>query len=425
MFEVLSVRASLNKLKAALDKEEYVYFSRFGDGEINIMGNEGVSGHHHYSEALSNELRLAINIEHPNYLIAASLGYEFEKGMGPGMFIEGSMEGDTLDKMRRIVSDCTNQKEFLNPILFHYLAAFDRPVLQEFIDHYIVPKKKMYVGSNRKSQMERVYGKIDYYMQTSDYDAYNSIDEIWNFVKENISKVDLFLPALGAATKTIAKRLWDMGATVNVIDIGSFHDAMDGLQTRGWIMRSELKPEDFKTQIEQTIFDNIDVHIPYKLGGNLGECYNDIMSDADDWVLFVDHDILLLRPQWYQCCIDAINQVGYKAGWISAVTNRIWCTDQLRAPAVDHDNIMEHIKFSNLLWNKHKGIIRKPTSGKPFSGFFILTHKEAWKKVGGFTDGFLGVDNDYYNKLLVHGYNTYIMPGVYSYHIYRNKGAFE
>ena len=425
MFEVLSVRASLNKLKAALDESEFVYFSRFGDGEINIIGNEKASGHHNYSEALSNELQAAIKVNNPSYLIAASLGYKFEKGMGPGIFVEGSMESYKLEKLQRIVSDHTDQKEFLNPILFHYLAAFDQPVLQDFIDNYIVPKRKMYVGSNRKSQMERVYGKIDYYMQTSDFNAYDDIEDIWKFVKANIGKVDLFLPALGAATKAVTKRLWDIGARIHCIDIGSFHDAMDGLETRGWIRRTNLKAEDFKTQVEQTSIDNIDVHVPYKLGGNLGECYNDIMSQSKDWVLFLDHDILLLRPEWYQCCIDAINQTGHKAGWISAVTNRIWCTDQKRAGAVDHDDIMEHIKFSNSLWRKYKGVLRKPTSGRPFSGFFLLTHKEAWEKTGGFMDGFLGVDNDYYNKLLKCGYDTYIMPGVYSYHIYHNKEAFE
>lgn len=164
----------------------------------------------------------------------------------------------------------------------------------------------------------------------------------------------------------------------------------------------------------------IDVVIPYH-PGNLGQSYNVTMKRAEGWVLFLDHDILMLRPEWYQMCLDAINQVGEKAGWISGVTNRIVCPDQHRPLVVDNDDIEKHAEFSNTLFDAHGSELIKPTTDVPFSGFFILTHKKAWQDAGGFCDGFLGVDNDYYKKLIDKGYETYIMPGLYMYHIYKKK----
>jgi len=166
---------------------------------------------------------------------------------------------------------------------------------------------------------------------------------------------------------------------------------------------------------------DIEVVIPYSLDGNLGAEYNRIMENIKDWVLFLDHDILILNKHWYRACVDAINRHGHKAGWISCMTNRIYCPDQKCGVDVNNDNICFHIDVANGLWSKHNNKTYPPNSGVPFSGFFILTHKKAWEDAGGFTDGFLGVDNDYYNKITGKGYETYIMPGIYSYHIYNKK----
>lgn len=163
--------------------------------------------------------------------------------------------------------------------------------------------------------------------------------------------------------------------------------------------------------------------IPYKTG-NLGAAYNEAMEKTDGWVLFIDHDILILRPEWYELCQKAIERYP-DAGWISGVTNRIWCTGQKKAPEKNHDDILGHIKHSNDLYTRYSDQVIEYTGNRPMSGFFILTNKGAWQDVGGFKDGALGIDNDYYLKLISKSYKAYIIPGLYCYHIYDRKKYFD
>ena len=157
---------------------------------------------------------------------------------------------------------------------------------------------------------------------------------------------------------------------------------------------------------------------------NLGEAYNRLMESVDDWVCFLDHDILQVNPMWYHMCLAAIKTIGHKAGWITGVTNRIACPYQLCTDAPKDDDIMAHMAYAKQRYQKYQAnadLVDSKNIALPFSGFMILTHKKAWQDSGGFDDGFLGVDNYYHNKILAAGYNSYIMPGLYMYHIYGNK----
>lgn len=170
---------------------------------------------------------------------------------------------------------------------------------------------------------------------------------------------------------------------------------------------------------------DLDVRTPYIKGKQLGAAYNLAMESVSDWVLFTDHDIILLGPNYADTILHAIRTLGHNAGWITCMTNRIACPHQLSKGAPGSDNIMEHMEHAGRLWAKHGKTLKLIDSERArnflFSGFFILTHKEAWEKVGGFKDGFLGVDNDYHKKLIEAGYSSYVMPGVYCYHIYHQK----
>ena len=168
---------------------------------------------------------------------------------------------------------------------------------------------------------------------------------------------------------------------------------------------------------------DFDIIIPYR-EKNLGAAYNEAMAKVDNWALFLDHDILLLRPEWYGICQQAIEKYP-DAGWISGVTNRIWCNGQRKAPEKNHDDVIGHIKHSNELYAHYGNQVVEYNGSKPMSGFFILTNKKVWQDVGGFADGFLGVDNIYYNKLKEKGYKCYIIPGLYAYHIYDKKKYFD
>lgn len=168
----------------------------------------------------------------------------------------------------------------------------------------------------------------------------------------------------------------------------------------------------------------IQIIIPWGQTNNLGQHYNRLMKNVDDWVCFLDHDILMLNPNWYHMCLSAIERVGHSAGWITGKTNAIACPTQLDVGAPKNSNIENHMRHAKQLYDKHGNrleLIDPATITLQFSGFMILTHKEAWEKAGGFDQGFLGVDNYYYNKIVRLGYATYVMPGLYMYHLYGTK----
>ena len=419
-FKVHNTTTSLKHLKRAMKSSDRVFYTRFGDGEICLMGDDKHADMKaRWSEGLRDELRESINIKDPNYLKAVSLDYECEKGMEPGIFAPFGNKDELIGRLNEVLK--TGEKSFYQPVLFHYLACFKPQKLKNFISEFIRPKKKLFIGNCKKENMEKLFGPIDYYVEVPAQKSFDSIDEWWPKVLDCIDRVEVVLPCAGAPSNVVNARLWKMGVKVHSIDIGSVVDAMDGQVTRTWL---RLKGQEIRNFFDDTL--KIDIVVPYR-PGNLGAAYNEAMAKADDWVLFLDHDFMLLNPKWYDICLDAIRQVGHKAGWISAVTNRIYCpTQRVNLKNRDDNNIENHISISNDLWTQYGGAPRKATDSKiPFSGFFILTHKEAWLKTGGFGDGFLGVDNDYYNKLMLAGYDSYILPGLYGYHIYKAKSLYK
>ena len=177
------------------------------------------------------------------------------------------------------------------------------------------------------------------------------------------------------------------------------------------------------------------IMVPY-YPGNIGIAYNQAMKHVDDWVLFLDHDIMILTPDWYEQCRIAIDLLGHEAGWITCMTNSIWCDDQLDIKAPNSNNIAVHLQHARTTAKKFPQIISpgsaKKFLGNIFSGFFILTHKEAWEKAGGFIEEHrvvthgginfecnkhLGVDNDYFFRLTEAGYKNYIIQNIYAFHL--------
>jgi glycosyltransferase involved in cell wall biosynthesis len=179
---------------------------------------------------------------------------------------------------------------------------------------------------------------------------------------------------------------------------------------------------------------DLDVIIPWGLDGNLGEAYNRAMRNCvKDWVCFLDHDILQLNPNWYRMTCDAIRRVGYKAGWITGTTNAIACTNQLQKDAPKDHDIASHMAFAKKIHNENGDKLiqvdpddtTKQNCLQLFSGFMIVTHKKAWEKVGGFGQGFLGVDNKYCVDLKRSGFDLFVMSGLYMYHIYKEKARWS
>ena len=163
----------------------------------------------------------------------------------------------------------------------------------------------------------------------------------------------------------------------------------------------------------------IEVVIPYEPCKNAGIAYNRAMKRAHDWVLIMDHDIFWCNPNWYEAFLEAVIRLGHQAGWISAVTNRTQDGRQKSHGCPEEsDNLIDHIRWAEQVWDKH-GTATVEGSGD--TGFTILTHKQAWQDVGGFTETGFHVDGDYYKKILAAGYKTYVMPGNYVYHLQNRK----
>ena len=234
-FKAKSVHESIEYLSYMLDTNKKVFYSRFGDGCLCALVLQR-GARHAASPELAAEMKESFLIEDELFIKAASVGYPFEKGMAPGMFIEGSVGGGSYsDGLKGKALKVTSERSFYNPIVFHYLSVFDPATLKFFINNYIKPKKKMFIGSNSKKSMETLYGKIDFYIQTPEKEAYYSIDEWWPKVVKDVDKCEVVLPSAGAASRIMSKRLWEHGSEIHCIDIGSLNDAISGKASRTWI----------------------------------------------------------------------------------------------------------------------------------------------------------------------------------------------
>lgn len=163
----------------------------------------------------------------------------------------------------------------------------------------------------------------------------------------------------------------------------------------------------------------LEIRIPFDSDRNhLGRAYNEAMTTVSDWVLFIDHDVFLVNPNWHKICLKAIEKFGHTAGWLSCRTNRIACPHQLWYNEAEGDDLKKHLEIAFERAESQKGIYTDVTDLGFLSGFFILTHKEAWQKSGGFVEGFLGVDNNYHISLKNAGYKILVMEELYCYHRY-------
>lgn len=164
-------------------------------------------------------------------------------------------------------------------------------------------------------------------------------------------------------------------------------------------------------------------HIPYVPGGQLGKEYNRILEKTDsDWILFLDHDVLLCNPHWYRICENAINSLP-DAGMFTCYTNAISCQYQKVGQVLPtkgaNSSVMDHLKLSEELYNEFGDSYTKVGQ---ISGFFMLISRKAWEDVGGFPgEGFYKEDRNFSGRLLRKGYGIYRLDGLYVYHIYKDK----
>lgn len=182
-------------------------------------------------------------------------------------------------------------------------------------------------------------------------------------------------------------------------------------------------------KLKKLIIMNLDIRIPFNIDRyKLGESYNDALISTHDWILLLDHDVFLINPNWYKICLNAITKIGHQAGLISCRTNAAACPHQKINNIKGHD-LDIHFEIAKNREKEFKSQYTDISNAKIndprnlISGFFMITHKEVWAKVGGFAQGFLGIDNDYHKRIIFAGYKVYIIEELYCYHRYKRFWA--
>lgn len=163
----------------------------------------------------------------------------------------------------------------------------------------------------------------------------------------------------------------------------------------------------------------IDVRIPFEPEGRLGQDYNRIMNESlHDWVLLLDHDILLnTNPQWYYICQQSILRYP-NTGMFTCKTNIHHKTLQYDETAPQSDTISEHQDHSKNVFEKFQNVTTIIPPKLNVSGFFMLISKEAWKKANGFPgEGMFKEDWIFTQKLHRQNIPIRLIDSLYVYHM--------
>lgn len=155
---------------------------------------------------------------------------------------------------------------------------------------------------------------------------------------------------------------------------------------------------------------------------NLGQAYNhycELVPNDNDWITFVDGDVMQLHLGWGNIWSKILEQ-NDDAGLITCVTNRasINNSDQVIHEMYNEINITNHKIFAHKLFQKNKYSVKEMTN-RFLSGFFFSFKKSTWKKVNGFNNGILHVDSDFYHKVKAINKKCLVSEGFYVLHYYR------
>ena len=233
----IDMQKTLNILYQKLSTEPRVFYSRFGDGDFEIMkGNRELL--HKWSPKLQKELQEAFEISDENYL----KGVMVNEPTFNGLELEHHPPQKYNEVSAFIHNNFSNAKDFIyySHVLFAYMSVKEQDIIVDFLDKFIRPKKKMFIGNIDKESIEKFVGKIDYYVKVPSKDAYYNIDNWWKKVLDDIDKVELVIPTAGMAGRVTQKRLWNLNKDIHSIELGSIVDAIVNSKTRGWIKRNKV-----------------------------------------------------------------------------------------------------------------------------------------------------------------------------------------
>lgn len=163
--------------------------------------------------------------------------------------------------------------------------------------------------------------------------------------------------------------------------------------------------------------------IPWATDKNIGNAYNKVMESLpsdDDFACFIDGDAMLLQPFFGKQIEDCIAKYP-DCGIFTCKTNRIQCKWQQEGDW-DSNDIAKHREYAQKLCLEHYAdcdLAPRVEQGHLLGGVLMCIKKSVWKKMGGFKQGLLGVDNELHISAQEHNEPIRVMKGVYVYHWYR------
>ncbi len=163
----------------------------------------------------------------------------------------------------------------------------------------------------------------------------------------------------------------------------------------------------------------IDVRIPFDENNRLAMAYNRALADGiSEWVLFLDHDIFLCNPLWYEMCLKAIESLrdDPKAACIGCVSGGDRHQRTMKDGFTPMANIDYHIKQAGGLYNTYGNLVERISIHVP--GFFMLLNRRIAEviKFRQTNSSINNIDKDFGSRLMESGYHIYHMKGLYVYH---------
>jgi GT2 family glycosyltransferase len=164
---------------------------------------------------------------------------------------------------------------------------------------------------------------------------------------------------------------------------------------------------------------------PFSLERNLGREYNEyvkkLTQHEDDWVFFLDGDVLFLDSNWGNHVNDLIQKYP-NTGIFTCYTNRVGniqqCYNGIRS---DDPDILNHYQIAQKLKQEKYWNVKKHNN-RVISGYMFGFSRRTWEEVGGFSENkneILKVDNRFSKKVLQLGKDILVMEGLYVFHYYR------
>lgn len=159
------------------------------------------------------------------------------------------------------------------------------------------------------------------------------------------------------------------------------------------------------------------IQIPFSLEKDLGKAYNEAMSKVtNEYCIIMDYDAMILTPNTIPL-IDKYVQANPGAALLTGYASRSHKSSSQHYPRMNHGNIIEAIKIA-------EGLERLPMQTKLImknvTGFFMVLRKSTWDKYK-FEEGMgcLGVDTNYWRKLVAANEIILLMETVFVWHTYR------